>query len=226
MLRINWTAVDGFRGIELPMSSNRRGTTKIQKSTNNSVLRGKSISPPNSLLNSFFSISRTTSAISIAAIMSQVSHIQIQSTPQIAHQGGISSIDSIKLANNHDLAKQQSSAQNLSFVLEKAGSVKYEDRPIPTLKSPYDVLVNVKFTGICGSDVHYWVHGAIGQFVVKEPMVLGHESSGVVAKVGEGVKSLKVGDRVCMEPGIPCRRCVRCKEGHYNLCPEMAFAAT
>ncbi|USW53560.1 Putative alcohol dehydrogenase, zinc-type, GroES-like superfamily, NAD(P)-binding domain superfamily [Septoria linicola] len=117
-------------------------------------------------------------------------------------------------------------AENLSFVLEKAGSVKFEDRPIPQLKSPYDVIVNTKFTGICGSDVHYWIHGAIGHFVVKSPMVLGHESSGIVTKIGDGVKSLKVGDRVAMEPGVPCRRCVRCREGKYNLCPDMAFAAT
>lgn len=116
--------------------------------------------------------------------------------------------------------------QNLSFVLEKAGSVKFEDRPVPTLKSPYDVLVNVKWTGICGSDVHYWVHGEIGQFVVKAPMVLGHESSGVITAVGDEVKSLKIGDRVAMEPGVPCRRCVRCKSGTYNLCPDMQFAAT
>ena len=57
-------------------------------------------------------------------------------------------------------------------------------------------------------------------------MVLGHESSGIVTAVGEAVTTLKVGDRVCMEPGVPCRRCVRCKEGKYNLCPDMAFAAT
>ena len=57
-------------------------------------------------------------------------------------------------------------------------------------------------------------------------MVLGHESSGIIAEVGDKVKSVKVGDRVAMEPGIPCRRCVRCKEGKYNLCVDMAFAAT
>lgn len=87
-------------------------------------------------------------------------------------------------------------------------------------------MINVRFTGICGSDVHYWKEGAIGTYIVKDPMVLGHESSGVVIEVGEAVKSLKVGDRVCMEPGVPCRRCLRCKEGKYNLCPDMAFAAT
>ncbi|KXL43212.1 hypothetical protein M433DRAFT_136035 [Acidomyces richmondensis BFW] len=116
--------------------------------------------------------------------------------------------------------------KNLSFVLEKPLSVKFEDRPIPKLESPYDVLVNVRFTGICGSDVHYWQHGAIGSFIVKAPMVLGHESSGVVAAVGDKVDSLKVGDKVAMEPGIPCRMCVRCKEGKYNLCVDMRFAAT
>ncbi|KAF2839225.1 GroES-like protein [Patellaria atrata CBS 101060] len=118
------------------------------------------------------------------------------------------------------------SSRNLSFVLEKPGAVTFEDRPVPTLKSPHDVIVNVQYTGICGSDVHYWVHGRIGNFVVENPMVLGHESAGVVTEVGENVKSLKVGDRVAMEPGVPCRRCVRCREGKYNLCFDMQFAAT
>ncbi|KAI9682351.1 MAG: hypothetical protein M1817_000405 [Caeruleum heppii] len=116
--------------------------------------------------------------------------------------------------------------QNPSFVLEKANHVKYEDRPVPELKSDSDVLVNIKQTGICGSDVHYWHSGAIGSFVVRAPMVLGHESSGIVSKVGSAVKSLKEGDRVCLEPGVPCRSCDQCKSGHYNLCNEMAFAAT
>lgn len=74
--------------------------------------------------------------------------------------------------------------------------------------------------------MHYWEHGAIGQFVVKEPMVLGHESAGVVTKVGSAVTTLKIGDRVAMEPGICCRRCEPCKAGKYNLCEHMAFAAT
>ncbi|EMC98659.1 hypothetical protein BAUCODRAFT_145706 [Baudoinia panamericana UAMH 10762] len=116
--------------------------------------------------------------------------------------------------------------QNLSFVLEKQHHVKFEDRPVPKIQSPYDVLANVKFTGICGSDVHYWQHGAIGHFVVKDPMVLGHESSGIIEAVGDKVTKVKVGDRVAMEPGIPCRRCDRCKEGKYNLCEDMRFAAT
>ncbi|KAG7396537.1 hypothetical protein PHYBOEH_002149 [Phytophthora boehmeriae] len=116
--------------------------------------------------------------------------------------------------------------QNLSFVLEKVDVVRFEDRPVPEIKSPHDVIVNVRYTGICGSDVHYYTHGSIGKYVVEKPMVLGHESAGVVHAVGSAVKSLKVGDQVAMEPGVPCRRCVRCLEGNYNLCPDMAFAAT
>ncbi|KAI5280318.1 hypothetical protein KEM54_003754 [Ascosphaera aggregata] len=116
--------------------------------------------------------------------------------------------------------------ENLSFVLEGVHKVKFEERPIPELKDDHDVLINVKYTGICGSDVHYYEHGSIGDFVVKEPMVLGHESAGYIAKVGPAVTSLKVGDRVALEPGVPCRRCPFCKAGKYNLCIHMKFAAT
>lgn len=80
--------------------------------------------------------------------------------------------------------------------------------------------------GICGSDVHYLVNGRIGPFIVKDPMVIGHESSGVVHKVGASVKHLKVGDRVAIEPGVPCRYCDDCKQGRYNLCADVVFCAT
>ncbi|KAG7300503.1 hypothetical protein JYU34_016134 [Plutella xylostella] len=80
--------------------------------------------------------------------------------------------------------------------------------------------------GICGSDVHYWQTGACGHFVLKEPMVMGHEASGVVAKIGSKVKTLKPGDRVAIEPGVPCRVCEFCKTGRYHLCPDIAFCAT
>jgi L-iditol 2-dehydrogenase len=84
----------------------------------------------------------------------------------------------------------------------------------------------VKSVGICGSDVHYWTHGRIGNFIVNAPMVLGHESSGQVVEVGSNVKGLQKGDRVTMEPGVPCRMCRFCKEGRYNLCPDVRFMAT
>ncbi|KAI2604549.1 GroES-like protein [Hypoxylon fragiforme] len=117
-------------------------------------------------------------------------------------------------------------SSNLSFILNKPHDVHFASRPLPTLQTPHDVLVAVNYTGICGSDVHYWEHGAIGHFVVKDPMVLGHESSGTVVEVGSAVTSLSPGDRVALEPGYPCRRCAPCLSGHYNLCPEMRFAAT
>ncbi|XP_075220676.1 sorbitol dehydrogenase-like isoform X2 [Lycorma delicatula] len=80
--------------------------------------------------------------------------------------------------------------------------------------------------GICGSDVHYYVHGHCGEYVVKDPMIIGHEASGIVHKVGSKVTTLKPGDRVAIEPGVSCKSCKFCKEGRYNLCPEMAFCAT
>ncbi len=89
-----------------------------------------------------------------------------------------------------------------------------------------EVLLSMQSVGICGSDVHYWVSGRIGDFVVESPMVMGHESSGRVVGVGEGVTHLKPGDRVAVEPGVPCRVCSFCKEGRYNLCPDMRFCAT
>ncbi|ELR08431.1 hypothetical protein VC83_01283 [Pseudogymnoascus destructans] len=115
---------------------------------------------------------------------------------------------------------------NLSFILNSTLNVSYEERPIPTLTDLRSVLVAIAFTGICGSDVHYWQHGSIGPFVLKSPMCLGHESSGTIAAVGPAVTTLKLGDRVAIEPGTPCRHCEPCLSGHYNLCPDMRFAAT
>lgn len=80
--------------------------------------------------------------------------------------------------------------------------------------------------GICGSDVHYLLNGRIGEYILKAPMICGHEASGVVAKCGSAVKHLKPGDRVAIEPGIPCRMCEFCKSGRYNLCRDVVFNAT
>ncbi|KAK2466297.1 hypothetical protein APHAL10511_001939 [Amanita phalloides] len=114
---------------------------------------------------------------------------------------------------------------NLAFVLQHVGKVEYEQRPIPKLGND-EVLVAIKKTGICGSDVHYLVHGRIGDFVVEKPMVLGHESAGIVSQIGSSVSHLKVGDRVAVEPGASCRICFSCKTGQYELCPDIVFAAT
>ncbi|XP_076852936.1 sorbitol dehydrogenase isoform X2 [Brachyhypopomus gauderio] len=80
--------------------------------------------------------------------------------------------------------------------------------------------------GICGSDVHYWQHGRIGDFVLQKPMVLGHEAAGRVVKVGSAVTHLKPGDRVAIEPGVPREVDEFFKSGRYNLSPTMFFCAT
>ncbi|SFG72192.1 L-iditol 2-dehydrogenase [Halopelagius inordinatus] len=91
---------------------------------------------------------------------------------------------------------------------------------------PDDVLVAIRDVGICGSDVHYYEHGRIGDYVVEDPLVLGHESAGEVVEVGENVDALAPGDRVALEPGVPCRRCAHCKRGDYHLCEDVEFMAT
>lgn len=113
-----------------------------------------------------------------------------------------------------------------AIVLQKPGVITIDKRDVPEIKDPHYVKLHIKATGICGSDVHYYKQGAIGQFIVKSPMVLGHESSGVVAEVGSAVKNVKVGDRVAIEPGIPSRYSDETMAGNYNLCPYMVFAAT
>lgn len=110
-------------------------------------------------------------------------------------------------------------------VLTEPHQFALEDRSQPS-PGPDDVLVAVRDVGICGSDVHYYEHGRIGDYVVENPLVLGHESAGEVVDVGENVAGLESGDRVTLEPGVPCRRCAHCKRGDYNLCEAVQFMAT
>jgi L-iditol 2-dehydrogenase len=117
------------------------------------------------------------------------------------------------------------SASMHAVVLRGPGEVVVEERPVPT-PGPDEVLVRVTAVGVCGSDVHYVKHGRIGNFVVTGPMILGHEPAGVIVAVGAQVPPDRVGQRVSIEPGRPCRRCRYCLGGQYNLCPQMAFFAT
>ncbi|AVP65224.1 alcohol dehydrogenase [Clostridium botulinum] len=105
------------------------------------------------------------------------------------------------------------------------GKIQLEERQIPKVKED-EVLVKLEYVGICGSDLHYYETGAIGDFVVEPPFVLGHEPGGTVVEVGKNVKHLKVGDRVALEPGKTCGHCEFCKTGRYNLCPDVVFFAT
>lgn len=102
-------------------------------------------------------------------------------------------------------------------------AIEERDRPDP---DPDEVIVGMERVGICGSDVHYYDHGRIGDKVVSSPLVLGHESAGIIREVGDAVASPSPGERVAVEPGIPCRKCDHCTHGRYNLCPDVTFMAS
>jgi D-xylulose reductase len=113
-----------------------------------------------------------------------------------------------------------------ALVLEPNRELHLRDITIDEPLGPQDVRIAIHNVGICGSDVHYYQHGRIGPFVVDAPMVLGHEAAGVIVEVGLEVKNLKVGDRVCMEPGIPDPNSKPSRLGLYNLDPAVRFWAT
>ncbi|CAH2603309.1 putative D-xylulose reductase [Rhodovastum atsumiense] len=113
-------------------------------------------------------------------------------------------------------------------VLDAIEQLSIREIDVPWTLQPADneVKIAVKTVGICGSDVHYYKHGRIGDFVVREPMILGHEAAGVVTQIGKAVTHLRVGDRVCMEPGIPDFGSMQTLQGMYNLDPAVQFWAT
>jgi D-xylulose reductase len=113
-----------------------------------------------------------------------------------------------------------------ALVLESARELKLREIDIPLTVGARDVKIQVHTVGVCGSDVHYYLHGGIGPYIVDQPMVLGHEASGTVVELGAEVTHLKLGDRVCMEPGIPQMDSRATMEGFYNLDPAVRFWAT
>ncbi|GCC37241.1 sorbitol dehydrogenase-like isoform X1 [Chiloscyllium punctatum] len=115
--------------------------------------------------------------------------------------------------------------ENLSVVAHSPGDLRLEKRPIPE-PGFNEVLLKMNAVGICATDVHYWQQGKLGDAVIKKPMVLGHEGSGTVVKVGSGVQHLKTGDRVAIEPAYPLLNDDFCKSGRYNLSPKMFCCAT
>ena len=110
-------------------------------------------------------------------------------------------------------------------VLIAPGQIRLEERPLPE-PADDEVLIKVASVGVCGSDVHYYREGRIGDFIVDSPLVLGHEVSGRIVAVGANVPDGRVGERVAIEPQRPCRACFQCAAGRYNLCPHMEFFAT
>lgn len=113
-------------------------------------------------------------------------------------------------------------------VLHHRHDLRIEDRADITQIPSDQVLVKVGAVGLCGSDIHYYEQGRIGQHIVHHPMVLGHEVGGVVAASGVGLnpQCWPLGTVVALEPGIPCGQCAFCKTGHYNFCSDIQFFAT
>jgi L-iditol 2-dehydrogenase len=115
-------------------------------------------------------------------------------------------------------------------VLHGVRDLRVEEVAAPGAPAPDEVKIQMNKVGICGSDVHYWENGRIGDFVVRAPMILGHECAGTVIEVGENVTHLQAGDRVAIEPGVPRLSTpvshFYMKRGEYNLCPDIFFFAT
>lgn len=115
--------------------------------------------------------------------------------------------------------------RNQAAIMYGTHDIRLEDSPVPK-PGPHEVLIEIMAVGVCGSDVHYYEKGRIGDFVVREPIILGHESAGKIVELGEGVTQHTVGERVTLEPGVPDGVCRECRAGRYNLCPNVRFFAT
>ncbi len=115
--------------------------------------------------------------------------------------------------------------KNTAAVLTALEKIEFREVEVPKIKAD-EVLVKMEAIGVCGSDVHYYSHGRIGDFIVEFPFILGHECAGTIVETGSEVKHLKAGDRVALEPGVPCGHCEFCLTGRYNLCPDVKFFAT
>ncbi len=114
--------------------------------------------------------------------------------------------------------------KNIAAIMNKVRSMDIEETDVPQVKDN-EVLVKIEYVGICGSDVHLYQEGKLGEYLADDPIILGHESAGVVEKAGKAVQHLKVGDKVALEPGVACGTCIYCKSGLYNLCPSVVFMA-
>ena len=109
-----------------------------------------------------------------------------------------------------------------AFLLHGAKDLRATDLPDP-VAGPGEVVIAMRRAGICGSDMHYFSHGQIGSFIPKRPFVLGHEFAGEIVSVGPGVTPSRIGERVTVDPSMPCGVCGFCRGGRYNLCLNMRF---
>ncbi len=98
-----------------------------------------------------------------------------------------------------------------------------KDIPEPAVINPKDVKIKMSVLGVCGSDIHYYTQGRIGSQKVKYPFTIGHEGAGVVVEVGNAVQRVKPGDKIAIEPAMPCRECDQCLSGRHNTCRKLKF---
>lgn len=110
-------------------------------------------------------------------------------------------------------------------VLIKPGQIEIQTRPIPS-PAPDEVLVRIACVGVCGSDIHYYRYGRIGDQIIEAPQCLGHEGSGYIESIGSDVTGLQTGQLVAIEPNRSCGWCTQCRAGRYNLCPDVKFMGT
>jgi len=122
-----------------------------------------------------------------------------------------------------DSPQEHANETMLAARLYGPGDMRIEPVPRPGKPGEGEVLLRVTAVGVCGSDLHTYTEGRIGDTVVRSPLILGHEFAGVVEAVGPGVDDLSPGDRVAVDPAIPCHRCEFCLEGNPNLCKSLRF---
>ncbi len=110
-----------------------------------------------------------------------------------------------------------------AMVLTGIRAMEMREVPDPAIEAPTDVKIKMGSVGVCGSDVHYYTTGRIGSQVVDYPFAVGHECAGVITEVGPGVTRVKVGDRVAIEPAMPCWECDQCKADRTHTCRKLRF---
>lgn len=109
-------------------------------------------------------------------------------------------------------------------VLTGKQKMEWREREIPQ-PGPGELQIKLEYVGVCGSDLHFYQEGRLANWELDGPLALGHEPGGVVSAIGEGVEGFKVGDKVALEPAVPCGKCVDCRAGHYNLCRDIKMLA-
>jgi len=113
-----------------------------------------------------------------------------------------------------------------AFLLTGLRQMEMKEVPEPEIQSPHDVLIRMKAVGVCGSDIHYYLTGRIGSQVVNYPFTVGHEGAGLVEAVGSEVMRVKPGDKVAIDPAMPCGVCDQCCSGRPHTCRNLKFLGT